>query len=554
MRRRLSVQTAFSTVAVGALVLSGSIAHAAGNEHLARGEELLDRLDSKFYDSTTKLYVESIDPTDGSKSAISYLWPATHMLRALEWGAIVDPKKYTARLRDYANAIPQYRAKSVAAYASSIHDGGRYYDDNALLASALTEIYQRVLPEPAIMSTILTAYHYPLYKRDATWGVPQRDSQENKGLLFSMASVPTALAASRLLEITGTRDYAYVAEHWFGIFNDLDVKFKDSKSHLFNQGSFYHDSDSTWSLRNQADSTWSVAGYRAYQTAPVIQLAVNLYKESKQQRFLDDARDMADHVLGRWYKPGVGFGEISFWGGNDTIDMLLDLHEVDPNPKWLAAAQDIVDCLIDHGRDTLGYYPMGTGTGSNWAGDRTAITPTSIQLMGQAAAVNALLRVAQCELNDKCVNAVFDGGAGGGGTAGAGGSAGAPSAAGNGGAPASAGSSGELSGAGLAGEYAGSAGSAGTLALGGGGAFAAAGSSGDDGAGSNPQDPSANTPQGCTCSGAGRAPSGHAALWLVGAVGLLVERRRRQRGARTRPIHGVHVAARYRSDSLLRPL
>jgi uncharacterized protein YyaL (SSP411 family) len=88
--------------------------------------------------------------------------------------------------------------------------------------------------------------------------------------------------------------------------------------------------------------------------------------------------------------------EISFWGGSDMVEMLVDFYEVDRNAKWLDAARNIVDYLIDYGRDQLGYYPGSyTDTDGTWDLDRRYLFPARVQMMGQACAAAAILRVAQ---------------------------------------------------------------------------------------------------------------------------------------------------------------
>lgn len=105
---------------------------------------------------------------------------------------------------------------------------------------------------------------------------------------------------------------------------------------------------------------------------------------------------MANACLRQWYTPGQGVREIPFWGGSDLVEMLVDCYEVDHNTKWLAAARNIVDYLIDYGRDQLGYYPGSySDSDGTWNLDRRYLFPGSVQLMGQACAAAAILRVAQ---------------------------------------------------------------------------------------------------------------------------------------------------------------
>jgi hypothetical protein len=149
--------------------------------------------------------------------------------------------------------------------------------------------------------------------------------------------------------------------------------------------------------------TENAAGPRAANTCGVAILGVRLYAITGETRYLDEARAMTDAVLNRWYKPGGGFAEISMWGGNAIIDLLCELYENDPDPKWYNAAKDIVNFLIDHTRDKKGFYPTGSSAEfGRWDLVRTTQDPPeTITMMSQACAANAILRFAYLEVTMK---------------------------------------------------------------------------------------------------------------------------------------------------------
>jgi len=310
---------------------------------------------------------------DGGGGADSFLWPATHLLRALMWGAMVDPTKYNGRLESYVAALSQYYQRGAGCYhnadggcyGSSTGGGTPFFDDNALLDSALTDIYQRVYPNADMLNMAVTAFEYDMSARDEQWTVPQVTSQLGQGLLFSMATTPTGLSAERLLEITGDSNYAFIATTWYDIFTDINVKIMDQNKLLLNQGSFCWADAGPGRLRistpgpgrskNRATPRRTSPGFRAYQTSYVIELAVKLYTDTHNSAYLQEAQAIASSVLKTWYKPDAGSVR-SPSGGNDSVDALMDLHGVDPDPKWFDAARDIVDFIINNGRDTSGYY------------------------------------------------------------------------------------------------------------------------------------------------------------------------------------------------------
>jgi hypothetical protein len=266
------------------------------------------------------------------------------------------------------------------------------YDDNAIVGLALMDIYQQVLPtETGLYDRSLIGLNYCLNARDANWGVPQKEAELGWGKFYSQATILPALHCALIAKNSTDPNYLNIAKRYYELINDVNWKLRDGSTNLLNQFSFYN--NGAWSLTGHGENG---AGYRAYQTTPNIQLALRLYQRTGDSRYLDDATVMANACLKQWYTPGKGVSEISFWGGSDMVEMLVDFYEVDHNAKWLDVARNIVDYLIDYGRDQLGYYPGSyNDADGTWNLDRRYLFPNAIIMMGQACAAAAILRVAQ---------------------------------------------------------------------------------------------------------------------------------------------------------------
>jgi len=381
-----------------ALLLAGGLLAAPAafgqNKYQVAGEAILDKLNTKFYNANKQLYVEQLDGNENvivERGGVSYVWPASHMLRALRYGALENPAKYTARLKSYAYALDQYRQNGK--YASDIVPGADpLYDDNAIVGLALMDAYQQVLPtETGLLDRSLIGLNYCLGARDANWGVPQKEAELGWGKFYSQATILPALHCALLAKDNTDPKYLDIAKGYYDRINNVSWRLRDGSTNLINQFSF--NNNGAWSLSGHNENG---GGYRAYQTTPDIQLALRLYQRTGDSRYLDDATVMANACLRQWYTPGKGVSEISFWGGSDMVEMLVDFYEVDHDAKWLDAARNIVDYLIDYGRDQLGYYPGSyNDSDGTWNLDRRYLFPGSIQMMGQACAAAAILRVAQ---------------------------------------------------------------------------------------------------------------------------------------------------------------
>ena len=246
------------------------------SRHQQYGEEILDKLNAKFYESATGLYVNAIDANQAQTGGTSYLWPTAHMMRALMWGALVNPGKYGARLHSFVGNVERYRDTTVSGYSSTANGkGDRYYDDNAQLGNALTDVYQKLFAEQAILNQSIVAFRSCINGRDSDWSIPQLDS--SRGIMFTMSVTPTALNASKLAEIGGAADYASIASKYYSMFTDPTVDLRESNL-LFGQGS--RDTNGVWT---------EIGGLRAYQTAYVGQLAVELYATTHQAAYLNYA-------------------------------------------------------------------------------------------------------------------------------------------------------------------------------------------------------------------------------------------------------------------------
>jgi len=366
------------------------------NKYQYYGEKVLDQIHNEFYNKNNGLYAESIDAESQFVQATSFVWPASHMLRALKNAWRLNPGKYEEMLFNYLDAIDQYKVTKSGRTGYAVlpaNDGTRFYDDNGQLVMQFCGVYD-LTEDNTTLNKLKIAYEFNNGIRDAKYAIPQHEDQLGNGMLFSMSVNYTSYAAAKLYEVTNETSYLEEALAYYELENDLSVKIKDSGTKLFNQASYFQ--NGTWSLNGIVNGeTLRGGGYRAYQTTVVIQNAILLYQITKEQKYLDDAHEMMNSCINMWYKPGQGLSEISFWGGDDMIDALLDLYQETAETEFLTIASDIMDFLSANNRDTRGYYAgdYDDATGK-WNLYRSNRNPSQIDLMGQAAAASSFLNVA----------------------------------------------------------------------------------------------------------------------------------------------------------------
>lgn len=369
------------------------------NKYQCYGEKILDKVRKDFYHSISGLFVENINVKGAQSGIPCYLWPASHMLRALKNGYSVNPDKYKNVLRNYALALDRYKTTTNGKVGYSAYPGDpvRYYDDNGLLIIQFAEVAQ-LLNNKDIQDRAILAYNFNNSIKDDNLGIPQLETELGQGMFYSMSVNQTGLGAALLQEIFHDTIYLSAAKAYYEQLNNPEVLLKDLSQGLFHQYTFYQ--DEAWSYSGVINgNSRNGMGFRAYQTTHVIQLALELYRITLDENYLQDARTMMTKSLAYWYKASKGLNENSFWGGDDLIDALIDMYDVTEEDNYLIVARDIIDYLIEFGRDYYGYYPSDYNDNyGKWNLDRRNVKPSSFMLMGQAAAASGILRVAHADL------------------------------------------------------------------------------------------------------------------------------------------------------------
>lgn len=390
------------TITIAAVTADATEIHAMvavdlyDNKYQYYGEKLLDQIHKEFYNKSNGLYAEAIDASSQFVQGTSFVWPASHMLRALVNAWKVNPEKYESMFSNYLEAVEQYKTTKAGRTGFAVlpgNNGERFYDDNGQLMMPFCHIYD-LAQDQTTLGNLKIAYEFNNGIRDSRYAIPQHENQLGFGMLFSMSVNYTSYAAAKLYQVTSDTRYLDEALAYYETENDYAVKIKDATTKLFNQASYYQ--NGSWSLDGIVNgSTQRGGGYRAYQTTVVIQNAILLYQITKEEKYLNDAHEMMTSCLDRWYTPGQGLSEISFWGGDDMIDALLDMYQETADQEFFTIAADIMDFLSANNRDKRGYYAGSyEDSKGKWNLHRTSLNPAEVGMMGQAAAASSFLNVA----------------------------------------------------------------------------------------------------------------------------------------------------------------
>ena len=395
---RINWSYMFSRILAFSVALVAASTQAQVPDFRAAGEAILDGMIAKFRNAANGLYAEKIDSAQAivtDYGGTSFVWPASHVLRALRWGSRVNPGKYARPFRDYVYAVYRYKGTALGRQGYAVLPGSSelFFDDNAVMLVEMA-LAQSEIPDPPILADAVMAYDFCNLARDAQWGIPQIPAQLGKGMFYSMAISPVAHGAALLYRLTGKPEYLSAAKGYYEALRDPVRLLRDTTTELFNQYTFHV--DGRWSYSASVNgSIQDGRGFRAYQSTYVIRLALELHRATGDARYLREAESMTNACLKRSYTPGKGLAENAFWGGNDLSEVLEALYESTKNPAWHETARDIVGRLIAYGKDRSGWYPSDENDArGDWNVDRRAFVPGATTIMGQAAAASAILQVA----------------------------------------------------------------------------------------------------------------------------------------------------------------
>ncbi|MHC4200066.1 MAG: glycoside hydrolase family 76 protein [Planctomycetota bacterium] len=321
---------------------------AGGEPFRSWGAEALEQIEKDFRVEGTDLYAEwcTADGARGNKyGRFSFVWPASFQLRALAAAARVDPGRYRDRLVAYADALQRYWRVSdgVGGYMVLVTKSERFYDDNAWIAMGLIETYE-VTKQKRYLDRAAATMEFLFEGERTTEGGGIRQ-KEAPGGTFTCTTAPAAVAALRLHLITKELRYLEAAERWYVWLTSGEVGVQDPGDGLYHQGA-----------RLEGGRWIAKRGKRAYQSALPLQASVLLYRIKKEGSYLAEAQRIAGSAVARWIGPSGEFKETGQWGGSDLCDALLDLYDVDKDPRWLSTVRRVLEFQHEKGRDPNGRY------------------------------------------------------------------------------------------------------------------------------------------------------------------------------------------------------
>jgi DUF1680 family protein len=293
-----------------AVVLSGEGYAQSVPDYKARMGQIMWNIQKSFYEPSTGLFVE----TNGkNEKPHSYLWPLCALLQAADEVETVLPGKQY--MKPVLLAVEQYYstdapAPGYQAYVTREQKDSRFYDDNQWIAIACLDAYNRTA-DKSYLQIAEGIYQFQMTGYDTKAGGGLYWKEDEKNTKNTCSNGPGILVSLQLFKITGEKRYLDTAIQLY----------EWTKTNLRSPEGVYYDAVKVPELR--IDS----ARY-TYNTGTMLQSNVLLYTITKEAKYLEEAKVLAEASKSYFYKNGRLPG--NYWFNVVLLRGFEELYKVDP--------------------------------------------------------------------------------------------------------------------------------------------------------------------------------------------------------------------------------
>jgi len=332
------------------------------NRNAERASETLEAIYKNYSSENTSLLRENYPFDDSYKATYlaseeqakpnlySYLWPYSGTLSAVvALCCNTDDKKYLSildnkvldGLEEYFDTRPP--AAGYASYIKSAPLSDRFYDDNVWLVIDFAEIYLKTKDEKYLKKAEDT-WRFVLSGWDDKVGGGIYWNEQKKTSKNTCSNAPSVVAAMKLYESTKNTEY----KDWaVKIYDWTKQNLQDSTDYL------YFDNIN---LRGRVDKR-----KYSYNSGQMMQGAVLLYNETKNEEYLKDAQNLAKSCYNYFFTDfdGINFRLIKagdVWFTAVMLRGFVELYHVDKNKEYINAFQNNLDYLWDNVREENGLF------------------------------------------------------------------------------------------------------------------------------------------------------------------------------------------------------
>lgn len=323
--------------------------------NVSKAEEMYANLWNKYrvhkFQLFSEYYPNSYRPNltyfqDAAKKTkeVSFLWPMSGVFSATNVLVELNPAKYLSYQDSMVAAVECYydsvrKPAGYQAYPVRFEVVDRYYDDNGLVGIDYVDAYQTTKNHKylekaeEVMRFIMSGW-----SDDFGGGVTWLEGVRNQKPACSNGKA-TVLAV-KLYQASGKEEYLnYGIKFYNWVMNNL----KDDSLHII------------WNslLISGKNKKVEKRAY-TYNTGTMIQSAVRLYKITGTQKYLDDARTLAEGSYSYYVKytdHQTPYIQDLPWFVTVLFRGYHELYELDNNPKYVNAIMASASWAWEHARD-----------------------------------------------------------------------------------------------------------------------------------------------------------------------------------------------------------
>ena len=305
------------------------------------GAETLEMIRKDLWLPGPGLYAEQAPDENGRPAAPAFMWGVGVQLSALAAAAKLEPEKYLAETKAYADAIQVYWLEHDGIAGFDVQPGpkssDRYYDDNAWLVLALAEVSE-IAGERKFLERAEATFRFVMSGEDDKLGGGLYWRENFLTTKNTCTNAPAIASALRLHQLTGKQEYLETARRihaW-------------TKRHLQDDDGLYWDNIRLDGRVDRRKFT--------YNTALMIRANCLFHEITGEPTWLVEARRMADAAEQRWVGED---GSVSDAGrfAHLLMESFMAVHERENDPKRLATVERVLTHVREKLRSPDGRYP-----------------------------------------------------------------------------------------------------------------------------------------------------------------------------------------------------
>ncbi len=306
------------------------------------GTESLAAIRKDLWLPAPHLYAEQAPNERGVPAHPSFMWGVGVQLTALAAASVVEPEKYLAQTRDYADAIQVYwmnhdgQAGFDALLGTNNMD--RYYDDNAWLVLALAEVFE-VTKDRKYLDRSAATFRFVTSCEDDKLGGGLYWREKFLSSKNTCTNAPAIVGALRLYQLTGENKYLDTAKRLYAWVN----------SHLQAEDGLYWDNIRLDGNVNRQKFS--------YNSALMIRANCLFHKITGDAHYLAEAKRVAQAAEKFWVHEDGAVADSGRFA-HLLMEAFLAVHERDNDPHWAEIVQRTLVYVHSNLLGQDGRYPQ----------------------------------------------------------------------------------------------------------------------------------------------------------------------------------------------------